>query len=126
MIKNTRNGLILSGALALSLGLGIGGVTAQEERNACLMYNQIDDMIQLDPDQLALIVDGGNSVYMLDLDDDCFSGPLQNNLSLRPSGEDGCIRTTDMVVYGRRDCHIQNFSLVETQAQLDAVVAGLR
>ncbi len=125
MKKTDIHGAILVGSLALACTLSAGMAQAQESRNACLMHSQIEDMIQLDDNQLVLIVDGGTTVYLLELDRDCFSGQVQRNLSLRPTGSDGCVRTTDTVVYGRRDCRIRDFSLVETQDQLDDLLASL-
>lgn len=125
MNKIIQSSAFLLGALVLGTVLAGTAANAQEERNACLMHSQIDDMIQVNDNHLILIVDGGTTVYMLDLDSDCFIGEVQPNLSLRPAGSDGCVRTTDTVVYGRRDCRIRDFTLVETQEELDAVLASL-
>lgn len=125
MMNIINRGVFLLGALALGTALSVGTANAQEERYACLMHSQIDDMIQVDDNRLVLIVDGGTTVYLLNLDNDCFAGQVQPNLSLRPAGSDGCVRTTDTVVYGRHDCRIRDFTLVETQDELDAVIASL-
>lgn len=117
--------LALGAVAALVMGTFSGALAQDVERHECLRHNQIDDMIQLDEDKLVLLVDGGTTVYMLDLTAGCFAGSPQSNLALTSEYDDGCVRTTDIVTYGRRSCQIRDFTLIETQEQLDEVLASL-
>ncbi len=111
------------GVTLATSALATGAFAQDDARYACLEFGQVEAIHQLNLSQMLLEVEGGTSIYLLTVDDRCFSGGRNNTLSIQGSGEDACIRTTDTVHYGRRECGIQSFQLIETQDQLDQVLA---
>ncbi len=93
------------------------------ERNSCLRYDQVEAIHQLSSSHIILEIEDGSTLYLIQVNDRCFGDDPRANISIEQSNRDGCVRTTDSVNYGRRRCHIQGFSLIESQEQLDAAVA---
>lgn len=118
-------GLIARPAAFLALGLlSTTAALAQDdgERNQCLRYDQVDAIHQLGEDDIVLEVDGGATLYHISVEPRCFRGDHDNDLTIEGNGEDNCMRTTDRVHFGRRECGIVGVELIETQEQLDALL----
>lgn len=92
------------------------------ERNQCLRYDQVDAIHQLGEDDIVLEVDGGTTLYHIAVESRCFRGDHDNDLTIEGNGDDNCMRTTDRVRFGRRECSIVGVELIETQEQLDALL----
>jgi len=119
-------GPIARQAAVLALGLIITTAAAaqdDDERSNCLQYDQVDAIHQLGEDDIVLEVDGGMTLYHISVEERCFDGDHNNDLRIVGNGEDNCMRTTDRVHFGRRECGITGVELIETQDQLDALLA---
>jgi hypothetical protein len=130
--KQERNGDMAFGgpfvrrAAILALGMmTTGAALAQEEtdRYQCLEYSQVEAIHRLGESDIVLEVNGGTTLYHLSLDQRCFRGDPDNDITIEGRGDDGCMRTTDLVHFGRRECGIQSFELIESQEQLDALLS---
>ena len=126
MIRNSKTALFyapfLVGAFLATGALAQDG----EDRYPCLRYDQVEAIHQMGESHIILEVEGGTTLYLLTLEDRCLSRMGQANISLEASRNDGCVRTTDRVQVGRRECYIEDFALIETQSQLDEVLATRR
>jgi|GEM_PF-1634985 len=112
----------LLGALAVGM-IGATGAAAQEEtRNDCLEFDQVEAIHRLGESDMLLEVDGGLTLYHITVEARCFHGDANTDITITGSGRDSCMRTTDRVHYGRRECGIEGFELIETQDQLDALL----
>jgi len=112
----------LLGALAVGM-IGATGAAAQEEaRNECLQFSQVEAIHRLGESDMLLEVDGGLTLYHITVEPRCFRGDADNDITIEGQGQDSCMRTTDRVHYGRRNCGIEGFELIETQDQLDALL----
>jgi hypothetical protein len=110
----------------MALGmLTAGAALAQDgvQRNACLQYDQVEAIHRLGEHDIVLEVDGGTTLYHLSVERQCFRGDHDNDITIESRSSDGCMRTTDRVHFGRRQCSIEDFELIETQQQLDALLA---
>ena len=106
--------------------LMLGGTALAEdnvERNSCLRYDQIDALHQLDTSHIILEVDGGQTLYLIEVEDRCFTNSMRDTITIEESGRNGCMRTTDRVSHGRRRCRIEDFTLIETEAQMREALA---
>jgi len=113
------------GILGVSAIFAISAATAsadEAERNQCLEYDQVGAIHQLSENEMVLEVDGGTTLYHITVDDRCFIGYDLHQIQIVGSGEDTCMRTTDRVTYGQRECGIQDVQLIETEGQLDALL----
>jgi len=102
-----------------------GAANAQDEepRNHCLEYSQVEAIHQLGESDIVLEVDGGTTLYHIMVEHQCLRGDPESDLTIVGDGEDTCMRTTDKVHFGRRECSITGFEIIETQDQLDALLA---
>jgi hypothetical protein len=117
----------LAGRLAICACfiLAAGAANAQDdvERHRCLEYDQVEAIHRLGEQDMVLEVDGGTTLYHIMTEPRCFAGDPDNDITIEGNGEDNCMRTTDRVHFGRRECGIESFEIIETQDQLDALLA---
>lgn len=117
-------GLFARPAAVLALGLLCTTTAlAQDDSVQCLQYDQVDAIHQLGENDIVLEVDGGATLYHIAVEPRCFRGDRNNDLTIEGNGEDNCMRTTDRVHFGRRVCGITGVELIETQEQLDVLLA---
>jgi len=117
-----RNNAI--GASILLFCVGASGAFAQdEERNTCLQYNQVNAIHIMTENDLFLEVDEGTTVYHIEVEEGCFGSTEIYDVSIHGSGEDNCMRTTDRVNYGRRQCSIEGFAIIENEEYMEALLA---
>jgi len=122
----------MSVAIGKYLGLGTLGLACtlsgfafadDVDRNACLRYDQLENIHQLDSETIMLEVDGGETLYMLTVESRCFGNSVDENIMIEQNGHDGCMRTTDRVSYGRRQCRIESVELIESREALREALA---
>ena len=114
-------------AFAGAMALATTAAAAQEtERYECLRYDHVDNIHQLDESHMILEVLGGSTLYLITVEERCMRGDIRRDIMIDMGGNDGCIRTTDTVRYGRRSCGIEDFDLIETQEQLTEVLLEYR
>lgn len=116
-------GLFARPAAILALGLLSTTTALAQDDSQCLQYDQVDAIHQLGEEDIVLEVDGGLTLYHIAVEPRCFRGDHNNDLTIEGNGEDNCMRTTDRVRFGRRECGILSVELIETQEQLDALLA---
>lgn len=116
-------GLFARPAAILALGLLSTTTALAQDDSQCLQYDQVDAIHQLGEDDIVLEVDGGLTLYHIAVEPRCFRGDHNNDLTIEGNGEDNCMRTTDRVRFGRRECSIISVEMIETQEQLNALLA---
>lgn len=118
---------IIGSGLAVAALLWASGAAAQQSEVNCLDYGQVEAVHQMGERDIVLEVDGGLTLYHLIVEEGCFADEEYDaDLRIVGSGADTCMRTTDRVHFGRKQCSIEGFEIIETEEQLEQLLtAGL-